>query len=320
MHRACGRGRPGVEVAPPRAQDVDGRGRVEDAARTALHDLLEEAQLPVVDDGRSRLWPGSEERFPGPVLPGPDDELLPARGLLEADEILERPLEEDVVPAADMEAGNLDPRVVRVDRRLLPVVVVGGVLEPVGVVRRIFPREGGRVGQREVPEPVRAAGASLEPRDAGPVLRRERRVVGKARRPVGREREREGAAVVRPALVVLRRRHAGADRHEARRPLGCGEELGGAGIGEAVHRHPAVRALEAGCPLDGVVAVPGLVTERVEVALGAEPPAAVLDDDHPALTRPPGRMSVARACSAPSFLSYGSRIRSTGCDASTVGR
>ena len=97
------------------------------------------------------------------------------------------------------------------------------------------------------------------------------------------EREREGAALVAPAVVVVRGGHRRRDRGQVRRLLGGGEPLGGADVGEAVHADLAARARQGGGPLDRVVAVLHLVPERVELALRGVGAAHVLDDDDVAL-------------------------------------
>jgi hypothetical protein len=229
------------------------------------------------------------------VLPGADQELLPAGALLEPDEVLDRAREEDVVPAADVQPGHRDPLIAPGDARRPPAVVVARVLEPVEEVGRVVPRQRRELAERQLGEPVRACGRRVQRRQPSLVARPPRCVEREPRRPAGREGKRKGAAVVRPALVVLRRRHAGADRDEARRPGRRREQLRRARVGEPVHRDPAVGAWEARRPLHGVVAVLRFVNERVPLALRAEAAAAVLDDDDPALSRPPGRMRVAGA-------------------------
>ena len=116
-----------VEVAPAVAHDVDGRGRVEYAGRPALHDLVEEAKLPVVHGRRGRVVARRRAAaLQGPCCHGPTSSFWrPAVCSMPGEVRRPCPVEEDVVPAADVEPGNLDSRVVLVDRGRAPVVVVG---------------------------------------------------------------------------------------------------------------------------------------------------------------------------------------------------
>ena len=97
-------------------------------------------------------------------------------------------------------------------------------------------------------------------------------------RPVEIEIEFERSALVGPALVVVGGRNARSDRLQMRRPgAGC-QPLGGAHVGAAEHADVAVAPVLGGNPLDRVVAVVGLVDERVPLPLGLEPSAAILND------------------------------------------
>ena len=86
--------------------------------------------------------------------------------------------------------------------------------------------------------------------------------------PGHHERQRQRSSLVRPAVVVLRGSHGRANRDETRRAQGGREELGDAGIGEAVHPHLPVGSGEAGRPLNRVVPVLGLVLKRNELTTG----------------------------------------------------
>ena len=115
---------------------------------------------------------------------------------------------------------------------------------------------------------------------------------GQERRPRADERLGERAAAVRPALIDLRSRQRGADRRQARRLDGRGEELGRARIGEPVHRHAPVATGQPRSPFDRVPPVLGLVQERVEVAVRAPAPAHVLGHHDVAVGRVPGGVRV----------------------------
>ena len=78
--------------------------------------------------GEAMIGVGAERAA---VPPRPDQE----RGsfVAQPDEVLERAAEEDVVPAADVEDGHAHARIAMPDRERLPVLVVGGMGEPLAV-------------------------------------------------------------------------------------------------------------------------------------------------------------------------------------------
>src|SRR5215212_10512895 len=110
------------------AHHKEGNGRIEHAGLLPLEELIEPAQLHVVDDARSAALIGDAGRSPGHMGPWPDDELLPdARRVRpaispHANEILHRAGEEDVVPARYVQRGNGETAVVLVDTPAPPVV------------------------------------------------------------------------------------------------------------------------------------------------------------------------------------------------------
>jgi hypothetical protein len=83
-----------------------------------------------------------------------------ARVIAQADVVAQRAAEKDVVPCGDGQRGNLNVLVVLFDGPLLPVVVVGGMCEPVLVVGSELLCELRRfrwAGPVEDREPVRSA-------------------------------------------------------------------------------------------------------------------------------------------------------------------
>ena len=132
----------------------------------------------------------------------------------------------------------------------------------------------GRVGRAEGREELRLELAEFPPA---------RGVLGQHHRPGLGERQVEGARAVRPAVVVFGGRRPGHEARQVRRGGDRREQLGRADVGDPVHAHPPVRLREPRGPLDRVVAVLGLVRERVPLPLAAPPAADVLDrDDVPA--------------------------------------
>ncbi len=206
-------------------------------------------------------------------------------------EVADRPFLEDVVPAAGDQGRHLDARPLRLDVEVGPVVVVGGPGEPLVVVGGDVavapePRE---VGEGEPPHPVveqllapfgdeRAdLLEGLRPRHAAGLEPPLQGVGGEGLRgPAQREPQVEGAALVRPALVVVRRAVVGGDGHEVRRPLDRRLPLREPDVRAADHAHLAVRPGPRGRPLHRVVAVRRLLAHGVELALRAVAPAGVL--------------------------------------------
>ena len=93
----------------------------------------------------------------------------------------------------------------------------------------------------------------------------------------------EGPALSYGAGVGVPASHGGYLAGEVGRVEGCRAGLGPACVGGAEGADLAV-APRLGCdPFDRVVAVGGLVTEEVEIALGIEAATAVLDDDYVAV-------------------------------------
>ena len=98
------------------------------------------------------------------------------------------------------------------------------------------------------------------------------------------EAELEGAALTDGAGVGVPTGHGGNLAGEMGRVEGGHAGLGPAGVGGAEGADLAVAPRLVGDPFNGVVAVVGLVTEEIEVALGVEAATAVLDDDDVAVT------------------------------------
>ena len=149
-----------------------------------------------------------------------------------------------------------------------------------------------RLDRQRPVQPVRAPERAEQRSHAVLVSGASRRVEGEERSPGSGEGKCERTLVVRPPVVELRPREAGADRHERGRLQRRGEQLYGSRVREPVHADAPVAAGQGRCPLDRVVAVLRLVEERVEAAVGRVAPARVLHDHHVALPRVPGRVRV----------------------------
>src|SRR5688500_15813418 len=103
-----------VGIVPPLlgAHHEEGNGGVPHAGLLALEELVEPAQLQVVDNPRPAAFAGEAGRRPGHMGPGSDNQLLArARGVgpragSHAEEILDRTGEEDVVPTCYVQRGK----------------------------------------------------------------------------------------------------------------------------------------------------------------------------------------------------------------------
>jgi hypothetical protein len=106
-------------------------------------------------------------------------------------------------------------------------------------------------------------------------------------RPTQVEVEREGAALVGPAIVVVGRGQGRGDRLESRGAAKRGLPLRHAAVGCGEHADLAGRPALRRRPGDGVDAVVALGPDRIERSLGFRPPARVLDHDGIARTGGP---------------------------------
>ena len=98
----------------------------------------------------------------------------------QVDVIVQRAAQENVVPRAQAENGNLNFRVVILDRPLLPIIVEIGMREPVEKIRELAPRR----SACRAPE-IQSSGRTLVPvaRIAGRVHASFQRVFGEAAGP-----------------------------------------------------------------------------------------------------------------------------------------
>ncbi len=199
---------------------------------------------------------------------------LRAGVLAHADEVLDRAVDEEIVPALEIERRHGDVRPSPSDAPRLPVRVVVGVFQPVEVVRgdaRILRVERRIVLQRQEQLPL--VGVCL-------LRGRELRVEGRAfrkmphgavrdavHRPVLREGLVERAAFVRPAVPVVGRRHRRDDRSEMRWSKRRRKPLRRAGIRESVHPDLAVRLRQRRGPFDRVVPVSRFASKRIPHAV-----------------------------------------------------
>ena len=218
------------------------------------------------------------------VRPRPEQQPLPVAGLrsgrlrLQAEVVLDRTPQEQVVPAATVQRFHRHLGVMVGDLDLAPVVVARLVRDPVAEVGRDVGGRGQveeRVGRdRRRPLPIEET--LLLPRLRLPP----QRVDGEARRPGGGEPLHQRAVLVRPALVVLGGGDVGEDRDQVRGMGRRGQHLRGAHVRPAPHADLSVGVRQRGRPLHGVVSVLRLVPERIELALGVEAAPHVLPDHH----------------------------------------
>ena len=210
--------------------------------------------------------------------------------MAQAVEVLQRAVDEDVVPAVEVERRHLDLPVARAQAPALPVGVIVGMLQPIVKIRRdalVIGKKRREVLQWQEPVPF---GELVR---HGLVHHRvDRRAVGiaahvaigdRGHRPILREGLVERAALIGPTVVIIGRGHRRNDGDQVWRLNRGGQELRRAWIGEAVHTYLAVRLRKAGGPLDGVVAVVGFVDEGIEEAVRLVLAAHVLRDDDVAM-------------------------------------
>ena len=232
-----------------------------------------------------------EDAVVGRMRPRPDDQALAgSRGLggpvrAHAQEVADRAVVEDVVPAADVERWRGRRRVSLLRRDASPERVPLRVAEPFVVPGGVAVHGADSAQWAPAVELADGAAGLAQGRD----LRGERLTVRFAGEECGdRERfyapeeaepELECAALVHPAFVVVRPRDVRHDRTERGRGLARGEPLGRADVRAAEHADLAVRPRLGGRPRDRIGAILALVDERRERPAGPEPAAAVLADD-----------------------------------------
>ena len=204
------------------------------------------------------------------------------------------------MPAADVQCRRGDVRVMVFDPPAFPVVIAAGVLDPVVKVT------GQRLLQvRQVNDGLVLEGAiqlverrqQALPRSVGHVVAAaDRAQVRHSELPHGpRQGKSPGqrAALVGPALVVVRRGDARRDAGQGRRVGDGAQPLRRAHVGPAEHPHLARAPRLLGAPGHRVVAVVGLVQERVELALGGIAAPRVLDHHRVAVRHGPQHVQAA---------------------------
>jgi hypothetical protein len=196
--------------------------------------------------------------------------------------IAERAAEENIVPGGDVERGDADIGVVLFYGPTFPVIIVGGMHQPIEEIGG--DDGGGSVRDRsriEIENWVRGEGKCVDfPGRTENVLKlMGEGVRGEPGGPRFVEPLLEGTALVCPAIVIIAGSDHRADACEVRRMSDGGEHLRSADVRPAKHADLAVRIRLSGNPLDGVVAVLGFVEEGVPVTVGSIPAANVLNED-----------------------------------------
>src|SRR5258708_2890806 len=125
--------------------------------------------------------------------------------------------------------------------------------------------------QRQFPSPLERVGGFAH----APV----KRVLHQAGGPRLVEPLLERAALVGPAIVVIRRRHNSKASRQMRRRGDGGQHLRGAHVRSAEHADFAIRIRQRRGPFDGVVAVLAMMLERNPSARGGKTAAHILHDD-----------------------------------------
>jgi len=208
--------RPGLELAPAVVEDVGPDRRL--GRRAALEVALEPGEVRVVDRREPEVGRlGAPHRRERLVREGPDHQpLLRRPERAQSGVVVDRAAQEAVVPAGEVQRRDRDALVRRIHAPALPVLVVGGMREPVGPVRG-HRLDGHRVERQRpvvVGDPEHRRAQLAQRVVVAPAARR---VVGEEERPGQRPAEEQRAVRVDPAVVGLGGREAGADRGEARR-------------------------------------------------------------------------------------------------------
>ena len=218
------------------------------------------------------------------MTPRTDDEVAALAGglglafLAHAGVPAERPLAEDVEPAAEGVDGDADLLEDFLDVDLAPVVVVIGMGHPVFVELRVAPDKLLHGVQRHVPEDLVVAdvfGTAFE------VMRTH--VLHDARflphgAPAEIERKTPAAVESDPVVIEAGGCDVGKDGDQARRVRHRGAPLHVSQVGASLHADFAVGPGLLGGPFDGVVAVLDVVAERLPLALRLMASASVLED------------------------------------------
>ena len=232
------------------------------------------------------------------MVPRANQEALPVAqrlwsGCSHAGEVVDRPLEEDVVPATDIERGDVQRVVARRDIEVRPEIIVRRMAGPVIVVRREL-AEDLVPGQRQAGEFLRQVVCARE-------QRLKRRICGRVFLPLARhgiegerahrpgeiEAELERAALIRPSSMVIGSSDRRGDHFQGRVAADRRLPLRQPDVRAAEHADIAVAPRLRDEPFQRVVAVLPLIDEGIEPTLGLEPPAHILHDDRVAAPRRP---------------------------------
>jgi hypothetical protein len=122
--------------------------------------------------------------------------------------------------------------------------------------------------------------------------------------PGKRKRQRKRAALVGPAIVILRGGHGGHDRAQRRRPGTRGEQLRCPGVGKTVHAHAPIRARQTRRPFDRFRAIGFFVCKRIKVPARLPAAAHILHDDHVSPPRIPDRVGVGVTFARPLIVGH----------------
>ena len=228
----------------------------------------------------------------GAVAPGPDQELARDAQPAHRVEVVDGALEEDVVPAAGVVAGDLD-QVMTHPHMLCRRRVGDRVKADVDPVGYLVPGERREVANGQLPvgrrrQPVVVGDRLLEGaahrRPVGGVLAHE--VVERhLEAPGGGDAELQRATPAEDAVGRLAPGDVGRDRLQRRWPELGRRPLGLAEVGGTVHADVAVGPGLGRRPLDAVVAVDVLGPVGIEFTLRHETAAGVLDHDRVAAPR-----------------------------------
>ena len=157
-----------------------------------------------------------------------------------------------------------------------PIVVVSWMLQPIEEIGcQSFPRarfDNRITGERQFPRPEKSVCVFLHA-----ALKR---ILCQPRRPGFAEPLFEGAALVRPSIVVIGSGHDRKNSGQVRRLCHSGKHLGRADVGSAKHSYLAIGIRQGRSPFHRVISVSRFMFEGVPLAFGRKTSSDILNHGH----------------------------------------